>query len=545
MTAGQQEITSASLSSKHSCPGSGQARHHQHTQAEAEIVNVVILQSPSARGFIKVLQERGILQSDLKEPPPPVDENKRVSPVILRRRNGERQNSNVASGRTSGSRACSDQTVHPKSGEGDHSDVQPRPGTSRKTRNSDVFYSLESNLDQKFPMKPPLATAISEVQPTIMSSLPSMTSGRVYYSANSSVFSGVSSPRSDLSPTFHCKDDCVDHIEPIVEILDHQDSSDSVFQVKSLDRKTISTPPREKLRTKPTSLDQEKKSTITTLDSSKSFIKGSLSRSSRSESVTKICQSSEELSVDSKKAESVRFDERLAKKYSTLPAPARQKLPLYKPSKVGLKHLGKNKTGERQNCPSMEQHFYEEGELSSWSPKDIYDIVSRDLPRMDIVVMVVNQEEKKMIDKTLGQMPGGVVGYIKEYWSGFFPLLLIEVAQKNGETELIEAKCSLAIHSLFSVTHRIIVTNFDNNIDFILESVARFYNHIKVFQCEKFQQTLHTDKLGHLVSLSLTEKYWFCSGLCQMRVSKKKDDTEANKGGLGLFKTVRRTIKST
>ena len=149
-----------------------------------------------------------------------------------------------------------------------------------------------------------------------------------------------------------------------------------------------------------------------------------------------------------------------------------------------------------------------------------------------------------MIDKTLGQTAGGVVGYIKEYWSGFFPLLLIEVAHKNGETDLIEAKSSLAVHSLFSVTHRIIVNNFDNNIDFILESVARFYNHIKVFQCEKFQQTLHTDKLGHLVSLSLTEKYWFCSGLCQMRVSKKKDDTEANKGGLGLFQTVRRTIKS-
>ena len=124
----------------------------------------------------------------------------------------------------------------------------------------------------------------------------------------------------------------------------------------------------------------------------KSFMKGSLSKSSRYESVTKICQSSEELSSEAKKVESVKFEEKLA----SLPAPVRQKLSSSKHSKLGLKHLGKNKTEELQNCPVIEQHFYEEGELSSWSPKDIYDIVSKDLPRMDLVVMVVNQEEKKM-----------------------------------------------------------------------------------------------------------------------------------------------------
>ena len=158
--------------------------------------------------------------------------------------------------------------------------------------------------------------------------------------------------------------------------------------------------------------------------------------------------------------------------------------------------------------------------------------------------MVVNQEEKKMIDKTLGRATG-VVGYIREYWSGFFPLLLIEIAHRNGETDLIEAKSAVAIQSLFSVTHRIIVNNFHRDTDFILESVARFYNHISVFQCEKFQQSLHTQRLGHLVSLSLTEKYWFCSGLCQMRVSRRREDSEDNsKASLGLFQTVRRTIRS-
>merc|ERR1719228_3282745 len=97
------------------------------------------------------------------------------------------------------------------------------------------------------------------------------------------------------------------------------------------------------------------------------------------------------------------------RKYSTLPA--RQRLAPYKNHKLGLKQLGLHQTENLPNCPGMGQHFYEEGELSGWSTKDIYDIVSKDLPRMDIVVMVVNQEEKKMIDKTLSRNTG-VVGYI-------------------------------------------------------------------------------------------------------------------------------------
>ena len=80
-------------------------------------------------------------------------------------------------------------------------------------------------------------------------------------------------------------------------------------------------------------------------------------------------------------------------------------------------------------------------------------------------------------------------------------------------------------------------------VGFIFESVGRFYNHIKVFHCEKFQQSLHTKKLGHLVSLSLTERFWFCSGLCQMRVTKKKENNdEVNSGKSRFMRTVRNTI---
>ena len=92
---------------------------------------------------------------------------------------------------------------------------------------------------------------------------------------------------------------------------------------------------------------------------------------------------------------------------------------------------------------------------------------------------------------------------------------------------------------MFSVIHRIIIDDFESSTDFIFESVARFYSHIKIFQCEKFQQSLHTEKLGQLISLSLTEKFWICSGLCKMRTSQKTK--EGRKRGMSLMQTMRNT----
>jgi len=185
------------------------------------------------------------------------------------------------------------------------------------------------------------------------------------------------------------------------------------------------------------------------------------------------------------------------------------------------------------------QTVSEEGDLASWATKDIYDIVSKDLPAMDIVSLVVSQDEKKVLDKTLNRATG-VIGYIREYWAGFFPLLLIEIANKDGETETIEAKPLKALNSMFSVIHRIIIRDLEKDIDFIFESLGRFYCHIKIFQCEKFQQSLHTEKLGQLISLSMTEKFWICNGLCKMRTSQKAK--QGRKRPVSLMETMRNTV---
>eukprot|EP00092_Neocalanus_flemingeri_P000469 GFUD01000499.1.p1 GENE.GFUD01000499.1~~GFUD01000499.1.p1 ORF type:complete len:859 (+),score=220.76 GFUD01000499.1:44-2620(+) len=459
--------------------------------------------------------------------------------------------------------------------------------TKHKSRISDLFYSLESNLDldgqtQTGSEKPPLPTAIKDIDEKkkispnshMLSSLPSMTSGR-FYSANSSLFSEMSSPRSvgtvDLSPTRESiknvlamkrsnstdtmrRNQTYDYVEPIVEIVDHMgddlniESEEDLCHVKCLDRNTKFTLDIIK-NTK--SLDRERKVTIASLDnnSGKSFLKKSLSIHSPYENITRVLGSLEELEIVHKPLgakNSVKFSSsgsssfdvfgRKSKFYSFhTHSVARTLSGLKKLPKLGVKQLG-TRVEELDSGPTVIETVNEEGELAGWSTKDIYDIVSKDLPSMDIVVMVVNQDEKKMLDKTLNRSTG-VIGYIKEYWSGFFPLLLIETANKNGETDPIESKTIKMINSMFSVTHRIIIDDLENSADFIFESVARFYTHIKIFQCEKFQQSLHTERLGQLISLSLTEKFWICSGLCKMRTSQRA--MEGRKRGQSILRTIR------
>ena len=437
------------------------------------------------------------------------------------------------------------------------------PG-GRCIQTSDVFYSLESNLDQRSLPKVPVPRTNNEVADTHMSSLPSMTSGR-FFSANSSVFSGVSSPRSDLSPSK--ESDKVDdessstdqqskhHIEPIVEIVDTVEndiSEDATSRPKSVTeaaekRLSLPTPEQNSGR----SFDGERKQIVSSLDTrtSSSFLKKSFSLTSPYSSMTKVSVSTEDLPLEHKPStrksaaqEPGGNSAHSNKKYLTLPSNRLTLSSSFRSHKLGLQQLGVRRQ-EILSCPPVQENFYDEGELSGWSTRDIYDIVSKDLPRMDVVILVVNQEEKKQIDKILSRATG-VVGYIKEYWSGFFPLLMVEIPETNGDTDVIDNKSLMSLHSLFSVTHRIILDGEDSK-SFLFESIGRFYSHIAVFQCEKFQQSLHTLRLGHLVSLSLTERFWFCSGLCQMRVSRRRgaeEGAEISPARSRFMKTVRNTI---
>ena len=166
-----------------------------NTNQESEDVNmnVIILQSNSSNKFIRELIEKNILKnSKIKSQEQQNPKRNMIKNLFLQQK---AQQSLDDDSPVLLRKFLSDHPVGIKSKTQHKSNLNSR---NRKT--SEVFYSLESNLDKSCPSKPPLPTSIVDAQANHLSSLPSMTSGR-FYSANSSVFSGVSSPRSDLSPS--------------------------------------------------------------------------------------------------------------------------------------------------------------------------------------------------------------------------------------------------------------------------------------------------------------------------------------------------------
>ena len=184
-------------------------------------VNVIILQSSTATKVIKEMLIQNLLTSVKKED----EERKGInhsddvdSPVILRK--------------PAHSKSRTLPLTHHKPVSA-MSTTMKQPNRMLRQQQSEVYYSLESNLDQNCPPPKPNLPPMGEKDSGHMSSLPSMTSGR-FYSANSSVMSGVSSPRSDLSPSKEsdCKGDEDIHqskhyIEPIVEVIDTVDGATS------------------------------------------------------------------------------------------------------------------------------------------------------------------------------------------------------------------------------------------------------------------------------------------------------------------------------
>ena len=595
ISAGQQEVHStqsskrstlhskfSTIKSKHEniAPTSLHKTHKENVKDKSETetspgvnINVIILQSRSSEKLISDLKEKKLLQKS-DSVSSSGDESDCDKPKINISLNFKQQKQTplIESSITVECKECPDSPVvlrkflndhmrtiplnrSKKTGKTKRSDLSNLTGKDEDEKASDFFYSIESNLDQN---SFPKLTALSkpgDIPDTHISSLPSMTSGR-FYSAASSVFSGISSPCSDLSPSKDSEERADEkHIEPNVDILvsvgkgkkctsgDKGVISKSVPSI-SFERKRLSLPTKNN-----NNVQVQESDTLSSFKEESSMTRKSLPMSSHHSSLTKVSISNEDFPLehnlkrvkDSKRSNALMHMSNTLRKFPTLSIESRprQNLSSFGNQKLEMKYLGSTDQSIPA-CQTASEHFFEEGKLSGWSTKDIHDIVSKDIPRMDVVVLVVDQTEKKQIDLILSRTTG-VVGYIREYWSGYFPLLLIEISDEKEETEMIHKKSILSITSLFSVTHRIIIEREEKK--FVFESIGRFYNHIKVFHCEKFQKSLHTKKLGHLVSLSLTERFWFCSGLCQMRVTKKKENNdEVNSGKSRFMRTVRNTI---
>ena len=93
-------------------------------------------------------------------------------------------------------------------------------------------------------------------------------------------------------------------------------------------------------------------------------------------------------------------------------------------------------------------NVFQEADLIRRQTKDIWPILNRDLPGMDIIILVVDRVDTAF--ETLARNRG-VLGYIREYWAGFFPLLLVDL----GDPQIgLDEKTLARLKALFSTVHR-------------------------------------------------------------------------------------------
>ena len=161
------------------------------------------------------------------------------------------------------------------------------------------------------------------------------------------------------------------------------------------------------------------------------------------------------------------------------------------------------------------------GTITSSSEEVQYNIVlCQELPRrklsqemmignMSMVVIVYSDLEELqevMANET------GMVGYIRQYWRGYFPLLLIQVGSPG---DIIRKSVSDKLQRDFSSCFRLHLTDPCSRDKDLEDVFVSYHLHNDKFQCHKVERATSTD-----TSQSLVTTNWNCSGLCGLKSSK-------------------------
>lgn len=155
--------------------------------------------------------------------------------------------------------------------------------------------------------------------------------------------------------------------------------------------------------------------------------------------------------------------------------------------------------------------------LSKTSPEEIYNSASVLVTDIDCIVIVFTTTEE--LEEVVGKETG-IVGYVRKYWNGYFPLVLIQVA-KQAELGSIKKSLIEKIEEGFSSCFRFIIEDIESSQAVLFEAFIRFYLHEVRLQCSKLDKTFSDRDLSFNTSSnsSLHSSSWRCAGLCGLRNS--------------------------
>jgi len=162
----------------------------------------------------------------------------------------------------------------------------------------------------------------------------------------------------------------------------------------------------------------------------------------------------------------------------------------------------------------------QEASLSKLMPEEIYNNNTSLVSDIDCVVLVYKDTDE--LEKTLNTVTG-IIGYIKKYWSGYFPLMLIQLV--NPSDQLTMKKSLLEkIEEGFSSSFRFIIDDLKSSQSRLFESLVRFYQHEVRLKCSTLEKSSSNADLSFNTSSSssLLTNDWKCSGLCGLHTSNKR-----------------------
>ena len=167
------------------------------------------------------------------------------------------------------------------------------------------------------------------------------------------------------------------------------------------------------------------------------------------------------------------------------------------------------------------------------SEEDIEDVLSCSISNTDLVIAVYSGQEE--LDKVLYSSEG-VTGYLKKYWMGFFPLLLVHLDETTPCDPVNELHTCLLANN-YSVTHRIIIQDINFDTNFLFQTIVRYHLHVHQLQCNRLAMVSRCSLIP-----SLSNWQWKCPGLCQLQTVNPDRETRRTKKKKTFFQSVRRTL---
>ena len=147
-------------------------------------------------------------------------------------------------------------------------------------------------------------------------------------------------------------------------------------------------------------------------------------------------------------------------------------------------------------------------------------VLCQELPRRKLSqeMMIGNMNVVIIVYSDMGELQeilaneAGILGYIRQYWRGYLPLLLIQIGSPSDN---IKKPVIEKLQRDFSVCFRLHLPDPCSGDKDLEDVIVSFHLHNQKHQCHKVERATSTD-----ASQSLITENWKCSGLCGLKSSK-------------------------